>query len=92
MRPKFYVDRVEMSSYLLSRTRVHVRNLHPGANLHPLTSRSYANKLSSVKLAVILLQQKMVKLAVNLLQQKMVKLAVNLLQQKAVKLAVNLLQ
>ena len=47
---------------------------------------------SSVKLAVILLQQKMVKLAVILLQQKMVKLAVNLLQQKTVKLAVNLLQ
>ena len=47
---------------------------------------------SSVKLAVILLQQKMVKLAVNLLQQKTVKLAVNLLQQKTVKLAVNLLQ
>ena len=47
---------------------------------------------SSVKLAVILLQQKMVKLPVNLLQQKTVKLAVNLLQQKMVKLAVNLMQ
>ena len=26
-------------------SRVHVNNLHPGVNLHPLTSRSYANKL-----------------------------------------------
>ena len=25
-------------------SRVHVHNLHPGANLHPLASRSYANK------------------------------------------------
>ena len=28
-------------------SRVHVHNLHPGANLHPLMSRSYENKLCS---------------------------------------------
>ena len=46
----------------------------------------------SVKLALILLQQKMVKLAAILWQKKTVKLAQNLLQQKTVKLAAIFLQ
>ena len=54
--------------------------LHAKFQGHMISDSGEVDFLSSVKLAVNLLQQKMVKLAVNLLQQKTVKLAVNLLQ------------
>ena len=42
---KNFFSKVNQVIYTLS--RVHVHNLHSGVNLHPLASRSYANKSCS---------------------------------------------